>query len=142
MKTVMAFGCFDILHPGHIVYLEEAKKLGDKLTVVVARDHAIRVGKKREPVFYEKSRLHLVSSLKFVDKAILGDKKDYFKLIGELRPDIIALGFDQAPGVRELERKLSELGLRAKVVRIRKSHQRHRFKSSLLIRKLREQMGE
>ncbi len=142
MKTVMAFGCFDILHPGHIVYLEEAKKLGDKLIVVVARDHAIRVGKKREPVFYEKSRLHLVGSLKFVDKAVLGDKKDYFRLIRKLRPYIIALGFDQKPGVRELESKLSELGLRTKVVRIRKSHQHHRFKSSLLIQKLREQMGE
>ncbi len=142
MALVMAFGCFDILHPGHIAYLEEASKLGDELVVVVARDHAIRVGKNREPVFDEKSRLHLVGSLKFVTKAILGHKTDYFSLIKKLRPDIIALGYDQPPGKKELEKKLSEFGLSTRVIRIKKSRQRHRFKSSVLIQKLREQMGE
>ena len=142
MSLVMAFGCFDILHPGHIAYLEEAKKLGDSLIVVIARDHAIRTGKNREPVFEEQSRRHLVGSLKFVDKAVLGDKKDYYKLILKLKPDIIALGYDQRPGVRELGEKLGKLGIKAKIIRIKKSHQRHHFKSSLLIQKLREQMGE
>ncbi len=142
MRTVMAFGCFDILHSGHITYLEEAKKLGGKLIVVVARDHAIRKGKNREPVFYERSRLHLVGSLKLVDQAILGDKKDYFRLIKKLKPDVIALGFDQKPGAKELAKKLLAMGLKTKVARIKKSCQRHRFKSSLLIQKLREQMGE
>ncbi|MFH0817825.1 MAG: adenylyltransferase/cytidyltransferase family protein [Candidatus Micrarchaeota archaeon] len=142
MVLVMAFGCFDILHPGHIAYLEEAKKLGGELIVVVARDHTIRKGKNREPVFYEKSRLHLVGSLKLVDKAILGDKLDYFRLIRKLKPDVIALGYDQKPAVQLLQKKLSEFGLKTKVVRIKKSRQRHRFKSSLLIQKLRAQMGE
>jgi FAD synthetase len=142
MKTVMAFGCFDILHPGHIAYLEEAKKLGDELIVVIARDHAIRAGKKREPVFGEKARRHLVGSLKFVDEAILGDKLDYFKLIKTHKPNVIALGYDQKPGEGELQKKLAKLGLKAKVVRIKKAHQHRRFKSSLLIKKLREQMGE
>lgn len=142
MTLVMAFGCFDILHPGHIAYLEESAKLGDKLVVVIARDHAIIKGKNREPVFGENARRHLVGSLKFVDKAVLGDKLDYFKLIKELKPDVIALGYDQKPGKEELKKKLLDLGLKIKVVRIRKARQHRRFKSSLLIQKLREQMGE
>ncbi|MFH1470443.1 MAG: adenylyltransferase/cytidyltransferase family protein [Candidatus Micrarchaeota archaeon] len=142
MRTVMAFGCFDILHPGHIAYLEEAKKLGNRLVVVIARDHAIRVGKNRDPIFHEKSRLHLVSSLKFVDEAILGDRRDYFKLIKKLKPDVIALGFDQKPGAKELKGRLASLGLATEVVRIKRARQKHRFKSSVLIQKLREQMGE
>ena len=142
MTLVMAFGCFDILHPGHIAYLEEASRLGDKLVVVVARDHAIRKGKKREPVFDEQSRSHLVGSLKFVSRAILGDKRDHYKIIKELNPDVIALGYDQPAEERELRRKLAEMGLRAKVVRIKKAHRRKNFKSSILIKKLREQMGE
>jgi FAD synthetase len=142
MVLVMAFGCFDILHPGHIAYLEESAKLGDELIVVIARDHAIIKGKNREPVFGEKARRHLVGSLKFVDKAVLGGRKDYFKLIKELKPDVIALGYDQKPGKGELKKKLLELGLKTEVVRIKKAHQHKRFKSSLLIQKLREQMGE
>ena len=94
MVLVMAFGCFDVLHPGHIAYLEESAKLGNRLIVVIARDHAIKTGKNREPVFGEKARRHLVGSLKFVDKAVLGDKLDYFKLIRELKPNVIALGYD------------------------------------------------
>lgn len=142
MARVMAFGCFDILHPGHIKYLEEAKKLGGELIVVVARDHSIRTGKNREPVFSEATRMHLVGSLKFVDKAILGDKKDPFAPIKTHGPDIIALGYDQPAQKKALEKKLAELGMHTKVVRIKKSKERHKFKSSLLIQKLREQMGE
>lgn len=142
MTLVMAFGCFDILHPGHIAYLEEAEKLGDKLVVVVARDHAIRHGKNREPVFGERARLHLVGSLKFVTKAILGHKSDHYKLIKQLKPDIIALGYDQPAEEQVLRKKLEELGLPTKVVRVKKAYKPHRFKSSTLIQKLREQMGE
>ncbi len=142
MLLVMTFGCFDVLHPGHISYLEEARKLGDQLVVVVARDHAIVNGKKREPVFDEATRKHLVGSLKFVDKAILGDKHDHYKLIKKLKPDIIALGYDQPVEQKELKKKLLGMGIHSKVVRIRRAKKRHLYKSSFLIRKLREQMGE
>ncbi|MFH1448317.1 MAG: adenylyltransferase/cytidyltransferase family protein [Candidatus Micrarchaeota archaeon] len=142
MALVMAFGCFDILHPGHITYLEEARKLGDELVVVIARDRAIMKGKNREPVFDEKTRKHLVGSLKFVDRAVLGDRKDHYALIKRLKPDVIALGYDQPAEQAELKKRLRGMGLTTQVIRIRKARKHNLFKSSLLIRKLREQMGE
>ncbi|MCL5008495.1 MAG: adenylyltransferase/cytidyltransferase family protein, partial [Candidatus Marsarchaeota archaeon] len=70
IKRVMAFGSFDILHPGHIAYLNKARGLGDSLVVVVARDSSIRKIKHREPFFAENDRLRIISSLGMVDKAV------------------------------------------------------------------------
>ncbi|MGC8568220.1 MAG: adenylyltransferase/cytidyltransferase family protein [Candidatus Micrarchaeia archaeon] len=119
MKKVMATGVFDILHPGHIYFLEEAKKLGDVLIVVVARDStAARL--KKLPVLNEKDRLEIISSLKMVDKAILGDKNNMFKTVAKIKPDIIALGYDQAFEEKWIEEQCRKLGLATKVVRIKK----------------------
>jgi len=87
MRKVLAFGCFDILHMGHYTYLKNARKLGDKLIVVVARDSTIRKFKKREPVLDEESRRKLVESLKFVDSAILGSTGDKYQIIKKIKPD-------------------------------------------------------
>ena len=99
MKVVMAFGTFDVLHPGHISYLEQAKKMGNSLIVVVARDSSVAMIKGRLPVFGEKDRLRMVSSLKVVDRAVLGAKvkteNGRFGIIRRFRPSIIALGDDQ-----------------------------------------------
>ena len=114
---VVATGVFEILHPGHIQYLEAAKRLGDSLTVIVARD-ITAVARKRRPVISEDQRLHMVSSLKPVDEAILGDLKDFFSTIAKIRPDILAIGPDQDFDDDEVQRKLDELGLPTKVKRI------------------------
>ncbi len=114
---VVATGVFEILHPGHIQYLEAAKRLGDSLTVIVARD-ITAVARKRRPVISEDQRLHMVSSLKPVDEAILGDLKDFFSTIVKIRPDILAIGPDQDFDDDEVQRKLDELGLPTKVKRI------------------------
>lgn len=121
MRKVLAFGCFDILHMGHYTYLKNAKKLGDKLIVVVARDSTIRNLKGREPLLDEESRRKLVESLRFVDSAMLGGKGDRYEIIKRIKPSIIALGYDQKQDERALKKKLSEMGINAKVVRIRKS---------------------
>jgi len=118
MVLVVATGVFDIVHPGHVLFLEEARKLGDKLVVIVARDENVKKRKGRQPI-PEEQRLLLVKSLKPVDDAILGDLDDLMKPILELKPDVIALGYDQEPGVEALEKKLSSAGVKAKVVRIR-----------------------
>jgi len=117
MALIVATGTFAILHPGHITYLEEARKLGDKLVVIVARDEFVKKRKNSCPV-PEEQRLAVVKALKPVDDAVLGDKKDMFKPIEELRPDIIALGRDQHFEEEELEAELRKRGLKAKVVRI------------------------
>jgi len=118
MVRVMASGVFDIIHLGHLHYLEESKKLGDELVVVVATDTTVRK-RKHEPITPEKMRCELVSSLKPVDKAVLGrEGGDIFEIVRELRPDIITLGYDQPFDQQNLEKELAKRGLKVKVVRM------------------------
>ncbi|OGS41640.1 MAG: FAD synthase [Euryarchaeota archaeon RBG_16_62_10] len=118
MVRVMATGVFDIIHLGHLHYLEESKKLGDELVVVVATDSNGRK-RKHEPITPEKMRLELVASLKPVDRALLGKEGgDIFGIVEEVRPDIITLGYDQPFSEENLERELAKRGLKVKVVRM------------------------
>jgi len=118
MVRVMATGVFDILHLGHLHYLEESKKLGDELVVVVATDTTVRK-RKHEPITPEKMRCELVASLKPVDKAVLGrEGGDIFEIVKDLRPDIITLGYDQPFDQKNLEKELAKRGLKVKVVRM------------------------
>ena len=115
MKKVMASGTFDLLHPGHGVYLEEAKNLGgynSKLYVVVARDSTVEK-RKRVPIVGENQRLELIKMLKPVDEAYLGNEEgDIFKIVKEIDPDIIAIGPDQTHNVEKLQKAIDDRGLR------------------------------
>ncbi len=93
MTRVVGTGTFDLLHPGHILYLEKSRALGDELIVIVARD--INVKHKPKPIVPEQQRLRMVSALRAVDHAILGSETDIFESIKLLKPDVITLGFDQ-----------------------------------------------
>ncbi|MDI3486373.1 MAG: synthetase [Methanolobus sp.] len=119
LVKVLATGTFDLLHPGHIHYLSEAKKLGDKLYVIVARESMIR--HKPKPIIPDEQRLEMVSSLKIVDKALLGSESDIFDPIMQIKPDIIALGYDQGFDAGHLEKELRSRGFDCKVVRIETS---------------------
>ncbi|MBC7081627.1 MAG: FAD synthase [Thermoplasmatales archaeon] len=114
MARVMASGVFDLLHIGHLYYLEEAKKYGDELIVVVACDATVRK-KKYEPIMPAEERRKLVEALKPVDKAIVGYEDDFLRIVEEIKPDVIALGYDQH--FEGLEEKLKERGINAKIVR-------------------------
>ena len=138
MVTVVATGVFDILHPGHIEFLREAKKLGDRLVVVVASDEMVRK-RKRTPIIPERQRLRMVSSLKGVDKAILGDREDLFVPILKIKPDIIVLGKDQDFDERNLEEELKKNGLNTKVVRIKKFWEGELNSSKKIIEKIKVQ---
>ncbi len=117
MKKVMATGVFDILHPGHIHYLNESRKFGDSLTVVIARDvTAEKNGKKL--FFDENSRLKMVSYLRMVDEAILGSKVDIFDTVLNVEPEVIALGYDQKFSQAYIEEEMEKRGMPVKVVRI------------------------
>ena len=116
MTRVVATGTFDILHPGHVLYLCEARKLGDELWVIVARDSTVK--HKRKPLIPEQQRLRMVQSLKCVDHAVLGSEQDMFEPIERAKPDIIVLGFNQHWDAEELRRQLADRGIRAKVVRL------------------------
>jgi FAD synthetase len=115
--TVLATGVFDILHPGHVYYLAEARRLGDRLVVVVARDETA-AKLKRAPVVPEHLRLEMVRCLKPVDEAVLGDRDDFYRVVEALRPDVIAIGHDQRHDPEKIRRDLGSRGLDVKVVRL------------------------
>jgi len=114
---VMATGVFDLLHPGHVYFLREARKLGDELVVVVARDSTARRFK-HEPITSEQSRLQIVDALKPVDRAVLGHEGNIYDILEEIRPDIIVLGFDQIHNEARIVEECRRRGLRADVVRL------------------------
>jgi FAD synthetase len=116
LTRVLATGTFDILHPGHLLYLERSKELGDELVVIVARD--VNVKHKPKPIVPEDQRLKMVQALEIVDLAILGDEKDIFRPIEYLKPDIITLGFDQHFNPALLEAELARRNIASKVVRV------------------------
>ena len=117
MVRVMATGVFDLLHPGHLYFLTEAKKLGDELIVVVARDQTAR-RLKHEPYVPEHLRREMVESLKPVDRAILGSPTDIFATVVDVRPDIIVLGYNQQFNEREVEAECERRGVTTKVIRL------------------------
>ncbi|MDO5844860.1 MAG: FAD synthase [Methanocorpusculum sp.] len=116
MKKIVATGTFDILHPGHVYFLSESKKLGDELWVIVSREKNVR--HKPKPIVSEEQRLKMIQSLKCVDHAILGDQNDMYKPIAEIDPDIITLGFNQYFSEDKLVNEMRSRGIRAEVVRI------------------------
>jgi len=117
MVKVMATGTFDLLHPGHIYYLKEAKKLGDTLAVVVATDATVRK-LKHEPINPEEIRVNLIKELKIVDEVYLGHEEDIYEIVEEIKPDIIALGFDQTHDENRIKSDLKKRKIDAKIVRL------------------------
>lgn len=118
MKKVLCFGTFDGVHPGHLFFFKQCKRLGDHLTVVISRDSTVEEVKKHAPQCGEVKRQQAVSLVPGVDLAVLGDSFDKFKIIKEINPDIICLGYDQKVFVDKLGGKLKEFGLKPKIVRI------------------------
>lgn len=135
MRIVVATGTFEILHPGHILFLRDARKLGDRLIVIISTDKNVKKRKGRI-LIPEKQRLDVIRALKFVDDAIIGDNKDIFKPIMKIKPDIIALGKNQKFGEKELEIELKNRGLTAKVIRIKKFWNSELNSSSKIIEKI------
>ena len=118
LKVVFMGGGFEIIHPGHLHTIEEAKSLGDVLVVIIARDSTIRRRKRREPVSDEKERLALVSSLRPVDAAMLGVEGVIYEMLEKVKPDVVALGYDQYHAERDVEKEAAARGIRLKVVRL------------------------
>ncbi|MCD6493362.1 MAG: FAD synthase [Archaeoglobaceae archaeon] len=137
---VVATGTFDILHPGHIRFLKEAKALGDELIVIVAREKNVK--HKPKPIIPEEQRRRMVEAIKYVDKAILGDEKDMFKPIMDIKPDIIVLGYDQHFDEKWLEEELRKRNLNCKVVRIKAKEECEYCSSAKIIKRIFEVVKE
>lgn len=123
-KIVLASGVFDLLHLGHVRFLEEAKKAGGpntELLVIIARDNTAEKRKGERPILPENQRCALIASLKVVDEAILGyEDFDIGKVIEKVKPDVIALGYDQKDMERTLRDYVKQHDLNIKIVRIGK----------------------
>ena len=94
--TVLAGGCFDILHPGHVIFLQKAKKAGDKLIVLLESDEKVRILKGvNRPVHTQKERARILSALTVVDQIIslpfMKTDQEYDELVKKIKPDIIAV---------------------------------------------------
>lgn len=123
MKKIVTFGVFDIIHAGHIKFLENCKKTdkNSKLIVVISRDSTVLRERGKKPIMPEQERKKIVGSLKVVDEAILGyEGLDKFRIVEEIKPDIIVLGYDQPWDEKELKKELKGRGLYVDVIRLKK----------------------
>ena len=129
MKKVIGFGTFDGLHPGHLSYLKQLKKLGDKVRIVVARDINVHKIKSRPTRNNEKIRIAEIEKTGIVDDVVLGDENDFYKCIRDFNPDIIGLGYDQRADIGELTKRFPDI----RIVRL-KAFKPEKHKSSLILR--------
>jgi len=127
MKKVMCFGTFDKLHKGHLSYLKQAKKYGDYMVVVVARDKNVVKIKSKPPREDEKVRLRKLKESRLADKAILGQLRNKFKVIEKYRPNVICLGYDQRVDKGKLKKVF-----KGKIIRL-KAYREDIYKSSKLV---------
>ena len=118
LHVVLAGGVFDIIHPGHISTLNAAKALGDVLVVVVATDNTAVKMKKRNPLHSQEQRQELVKSLKVVDLCLIGQENDIFKTVNLVKPQIIALGYDQVHQEKFITEGCKKIKLDARVARL------------------------
>ena len=143
--VVLASGVFDLLHLGHVKFLEEAKKAGGKnaeLIVIIARDSTVQEIKGRKPVMPESQRRALVESLKVVDEAVLGfENFDIGEVIDRIKPDVIALGYDQAGMEKQVRGYITEHGLSIKVSKVGKFEEDELDSSSKIRQKIVEKFA-
>ncbi|MFZ2803888.1 MAG: adenylyltransferase/cytidyltransferase family protein [Patescibacteria group bacterium] len=130
-KIAMCFGTFDGLHAGHEDYFRQAKELADELVVIVARDTTVVDVKGDLPSMNEDARLHAVQEHPLVDEARLGYTDDKYKVLEEIQPDVICLGYDQEAFTENLDTELARRGLSATIHRCH-SFYPESYKSSLL----------
>lgn len=139
-KIVLASGTFDLLHLGHVKYLEEAKKAGGRnaeLMVIVARDGTVEKRRGTKSIVPENQRRALVGSLRVVDDAILGyEDFDIEKVIQKIKPDVIALGYDRGDIGQTVRNYIKEKGLKIKVVKIGKFEEEELNSSSKIKQKI------
>lgn len=118
IRVVLAGGVFDIIHPGHLHTLRGAKALGNVLVVVIATDTTAKKMKNRMPLHNMELRRDLVSSLLMVDYAIVGHEGDIFKTVQFVKPDIIALGYDQIHQEKFIIDGCKKIGVEVSIARL------------------------
>ncbi len=134
-KIGICFGTFDLVHPWHLHFLNDARKLVDHLTVIIARDITVEKVKSQKPMFSEDQRLQAVKDAQIADAVVLGSLNDKFEIILQTKPDIIILGYDQRSFVDELYAQIKNFDFSPEIVRL-EAYKEHIYKSSLMKEKL------
>lgn len=137
MKKVLVFGTFDGLHEGHLNLFKQARQYGEHIIVVVARDSTVLKNKGRFLRFNEQERLGKVKECGLVNEALLGTENhdthyDSYELIGEIKPDVVCLGYDQAQFKDKLREELKRMDLENVEIIVLEPHKPEMYKSSIL----------
>lgn len=131
-SCILAFGTFDLLHPGHAAFLRFAQQQGEHLTVVIGLDATVERLKGRPPLHTEEQRRKAVEGLNIAGEVVLGDPHDHLRVIREKRPDVIVLGYDQTHFTERLLQDLKDIGLEATQIVRAPAYEPERWKSSKL----------
>lgn len=133
-RKIMAFGTFDIFHKGHENFLKQAKKHGDYLIIVVARDKTVFTVKNQKTAHSEQDRIKAVKKSGLADEVVLGSLGDKYLVIKKFKPDVICLGYDQSAFIDKLKNRLREFRLdKTRIIRL-KSYYPKKYKSSIIRR--------
>ena len=130
-NIVMVFGTFGILHQGHKYFLQQAKKYGNYLIVVISRDATVKQVKGKSPDNNEKQRQQAIIKSNLADKVVFGNLKNKYAIIKKFKPDVICLGYDQRYFLSQLEDEIKKLKLNTKIIRL-KSYKAHIYKTSII----------
>jgi FAD synthetase len=131
MKTVLVFGTFDVIHPGHKFFLEKSAEYGEKLVAVIARDSFVNKTKKKTPVHSQKERMDHIKNSGLVDDACLSDiVTGTFNVVAEIDPDIVCFGHDQVKLVESFQRWLNKQNKEIEIVMI-ESYKRDQYSSTV-----------
>jgi FAD synthetase len=145
-KIVLASGVFDLLHLGHVRFLEDAKKAGGKnakLVVIIAKDSTVEKTKGRKPIMSEDQRCALVESLRVVDEAVIGyEGLEIGEVIEKIKPDVIALGYDQSEMEHEVRDYIESHKVPISIVRINKYGENALDSSSKIKQKIIDKFGK
>jgi len=131
LKIVMVFGTFDVFHAGHEFFLRQAKKLGNYLIAVVAKDDTVKNVKGEYPQHDEKERLNRVKESGIADKVVMGNSDDKYKVIKKHKPHIIALGYDQFVFTYKLNKMIIDENMNTEIIRL-DGYEPDIYKSSLI----------
>lgn len=139
-QRVMCFGTFDIIHPGHIAFLEQSASYGDELYVVISRDDRRKKISGTAPIQSQKDRMTIIGALRCVTQVIAGNKRDILAVIKKIKPHVIALGHDQVYGIAVLEQWMARQKNPPTLVRL-PAIKRSRYASSRIKQLICEQHG-
>lgn len=135
-KKILIFGVFDGIHSGHLHLINEAKKLGNHLVAVVARDRSVEELKGKTSIHNEVERIKNLLEIPEIDLVLLGDlEQGTYNILREVKPDIIYLGYDQVELQKDLNKKIKKGELPEIEIKICTAYKGEEMHSSILNKK-------